>query len=75
MGRFTPTVKAPEIDAALKSMTGVDRVAVINNDLCAFCKNPALEFRGVDGCHEYRISGLCQTCQDQVFGTSPGGSE
>jgi len=74
MGRFTPTVKAPEIDAALKSITGIDRVAVINSDHCVFCNNPDLEFRDVESCHEYRISGQCQTCQDQMFGVSPGGS-
>ena len=74
MGHFTPTTKAPEIDATLKRLSGVDRVASINSNGCVFCKAPELNFRDDLSRKEYCISGMCQTCQDQMFNMSPGGS-
>lgn len=37
---------------------------------CPFCREPILEhgFRDELSLREYRISGLCQKCQDQTFG-------
>jgi hypothetical protein len=32
------------------------------------CGKPANEFKDEVSEHEYRISGLCQTCQDDIFG-------
>ena len=37
------------------------------NGTCINCGNPAREFRDVSGTFEYRISALCQTCQDELF--------
>jgi hypothetical protein len=36
---------------------------------CAFaCAEPNVEFRDALSKREYEISGICQTCQDSVFG-------
>jgi len=36
--------------------------------LCPFCKKDIGEFRNDLSRKEYKISGLCQKCQDSVFG-------
>ena len=36
--------------------------------LCTFCKKDIGEFRNDLSRKEYKISGLCQKCQDSVFG-------
>lgn len=68
MGMYQPTDKAPGMEQVIKDISGVDRVAIINNDHCATCDNPNLAFRDTLSQKEYRISGMCQDCQDQVFG-------
>ena len=35
---------------------------------CVMCKNPEMKFRDRISQKEYNISGMCQTCQDKVFG-------
>lgn len=39
------------------------------NGVCPFCKKPVdiNEFRDELSLREYRISGLCQSCQDDFF--------
>jgi len=68
----TPTEKSPELEAMLESMTG--RTTAIENDVCVRepygCGKPAIAFRDSVSRDEYRISGLCQACQDLVFGVS-----
>ena len=34
---------------------------------CLRCGNPAKEFKDISTEFEYRISALCQTCQDKLF--------
>ena len=64
-----PTPKNPNIDKAIYAITGVDRIEAIKNDLCAFkCDEPDLDFRNDVSKNEYRISGICQQCQDNLFG-------
>ena len=38
--------------------------------ICPFCTNPISkdEFRDELSLKEYQISGLCQNCQDEMFG-------
>jgi hypothetical protein len=43
------------------------RASCIKRHVCAWCKQPAIEFRDKWAVEEYRISGLCQACQDKVF--------
>jgi hypothetical protein len=37
------------------------------NSHCAWCEEPVIGFRDKKSEKEYRISGLCQKCQDKVF--------
>ena len=37
---------------------------------CPLCKQPITEFRSSKSIREYEISGMCQDCQDQIFGVS-----
>ena len=63
-----PTTKSSEMNALLNAMTGVDRVSTIEADVCVMCKKPAVEFKDELSKAEYAISGMCQACQDSVFG-------
>lgn len=60
-----PTKKDPKIEELLDSMT--DRTNRIEKNVCTFCGKPATVFRDDISRKEYRISGLCQECQDKVF--------
>ncbi|KKM18655.1 hypothetical protein LCGC14_1663510 [marine sediment metagenome] len=66
----TPTPKSPEITKLLEGFSG--RTTAIEADKCVNppfgCGGPATEFRDDLSNDEYRISGLCQNCQDAVFG-------
>lgn len=72
---MTPTDKSPQIEEAIASLMGVNRRTVIQSDRCApppwGCGGPATSFTDGLSIREYRISGLCQTCQDKVFGGHP----
>ncbi len=65
-----PTKKAPEIEALIDSTnpSGRKRVDSIKSDVCSWCGKPATQFKDELSRREYRISGLCQECQDKVFG-------
>ena len=67
-----PTTKSKEIEDSLTALTGQDRKEVIRSDQCMAapygCGGAATEFRDELSVKEYRISGLCQKCQDGVFG-------
>lgn len=68
----TPTQKNPEIEKFLSEITGDSRVDAIKEDRCikapVGCGGPAVWFKDEISATEYRISGLCQKCQDKVFG-------
>jgi hypothetical protein len=64
---FKPTDKAPEIDRILTEITGKVRRKVIGEG-CMTCDYPDLAFRDELSKREYTISGMCQRCQDEVFG-------
>ena len=51
-----------------KKETGFDRIGAITTNTCVFCKDPDLNFRDQLSEKEYTISGICQKCQDDVFG-------
>ena len=63
-----PNRKHPAIEELLTKLIGKDRVKTIQADLCMFCGQEAIEFRDRLSRKEYSISGLCQECQDKVFG-------
>jgi len=64
-----PSEKSPGTNAFLSSIAGKDREATIKADKCMTCSGPAIEFRNQLSKREYTISGMCQVCQDSVFGT------
>jgi hypothetical protein len=65
----TPPInpKAPEIDDMLESIAGLRR----QENRCVFQrdgKEHNLKFRDDLSRKEFSISGMCQSCQDSVFG-------
>ena len=65
-----PSAKSPAIDALITSIFGVDRKASVENKTCAIC-DASVElnsFKNEISLKEFHISGLCQDCQDEVFG-------
>ena len=63
-----PTPKSPRLNKLLSSLAGRDREQTIRDDLCIRCGMEARTFRDGLSVKEYSISGLCQLCQDVVFG-------
>ena len=69
-----PSFKAPQIDALLSEIifNGKDRVTCISEGICVTCDEArdlkATSFRDDISRKEYSISGMCQSCQDDVFG-------
>jgi len=69
---MNPSNKHPALEAKLTSMFGHDRRAAIEKNVCIpppiGCGKLALVFRDDQSRREFAISGLCQDCQDSVFG-------
>ena len=67
-----PSDKHPNLEKQLTRVFGFSRRAVIECNKCApfpaGCGGDATEFRDEKSRKEYSISGLCQKCQDSVFG-------
>lgn len=65
-----PSKKAPEIEEYLEETAG--RTTAITSDKCVNppygCGGDAKVFKDALSEREYTISGLCQSCQDEVFG-------
>lgn len=68
-----PTKKSEAMESILTKLTGVDRRATIESDRCfpppIGCGKEVTSFRDSQSEKEYSISGLCQECQDEVFGS------
>jgi len=62
-----PSEKSPETETFLERVTGRDRRSSIEADTCTICGQEATRFRDKLSIKEYRISGMCQSCQDKVF--------
>lgn len=67
-----PSHKSPQLEAELKRVTGIDRRKAIESDHCVpppiGCGKPITPFKDEQSRKEYTISGLCQYCQDIIFG-------
>jgi hypothetical protein len=63
-----PSTKTSEMDQFILAATGFDRVKAVTTNTCATCGKPVTEFRDSVSKKEYTISGMCQECQDSVFG-------
>ena len=66
-----PLSKNPKIDKFITSMTGINRVASIIKEICPFCNERVdpYNFKDALSLKEFTISGLCQKCQDEMFGS------
>ena len=62
-----------ELDKAKEEMAftlfGRSRTLAIAGNGCVKCGDGAVDFRDELSRKEFGISGLCQTCQDGIFGT------
>jgi hypothetical protein len=73
-----PSAKSAEIDAFLNILTGSNRRESIEHGYCVTCNADVLvkdrdgrfvpDFRNTISMKEFTISGMCQGCQDSVFG-------
>jgi hypothetical protein len=63
-----PTPKNPAIDDLLTKLVGISRQDAAKQKICPLCRQPIGEFRDELSRREYEISGMCQNCQDDVFG-------
>lgn len=71
------TLKAPWFEAALLKPWDItfdelslEQAKLVAQGKCPFCKediNPEADFKDAPSLGEYKISGLCQQCQDSVF--------
>jgi hypothetical protein len=64
------TFKHQGIEQMLSKLTGVSRVGAVAEASCVTCSGEANFFRDTASQKEYTISGMCQLCQDSVFGIS-----
>lgn len=66
---LTPSDKHPAMESFLEGLAG--RSSAITEALCVKppfgCGKPIEGFRDGLSAAEYRISGLCQSCQNEVF--------
>ena len=56
------------IDEITRTVFGVSRTASILDDACVTCGKDASTFNDDISRKEFTISGMCQDCQDSVFG-------
>ena len=63
-----PSTKAPQIDLALSMLMGKSREIQIASAQCMTCSRDATDFTDDLSRKEYTISGMCQTCEDSIFG-------
>ena len=67
-----PSKKSEEMDDFLNELSslifGESRTESIRGNACVSCSEDASDFADSISRKEYGISGLCQGCQDEVFG-------
>ena len=65
-----PAPNHPAIEDILETVSAVigqPRSQAFPNNTCVVCKGEAKDFKNEISSKEYRISGMCQTCQDKIF--------
>lgn len=60
--------KSPEMKSLIEGVFP-GTMAAIAAHKCAMCKQDVGEFRDAISEREYEISGICQKCQDSLFGS------
>ena len=68
MNDMKATQKNPALDAFLSMITGKNRPDTVAIGHCTTCDGEAVSFRDEQSEREYMISGMCQSCQDDIFG-------
>ena len=67
-----PSNKSHALNSLLEEITqsvfGVSRTTSIKQDTFVTCQEEASTFKDDVSRKEFTISGMCQTCQDSVFG-------
>jgi len=65
-----PSEKSEAIDMAITSIFGIDRRKSIKDKSCACCGQSVelSSFKDELSLKEFHISGMCQDCQNEVFG-------
>ena len=63
-----PSSKTARLDLYISVLTGKSRELQLAHSLCMTCDGDAIDFRDELSQKEYTISGMCQVCQDKVFG-------
>lgn len=53
--------------ALLEQVAGVHTADAQTQGICGWCKQPVTGFKDEISKREYRISSMCQSCQDQAF--------
>lgn len=64
-----PADKHPDIRAFQSAILGTDVTASIESDICVHCGGPAKDFEDAISAKEFTLSGTCQVCQDNFFGS------
>jgi hypothetical protein len=63
--------KSPQMEKTLDECSallfGTSRTESIKGQKCVICKGSANKFSDYISEKEFRISGMCQMCQDEVF--------
>ena len=63
--------RAPKVQDALDKLGiltfGRTNTEAIKTNTCIKCSNPAGEFKDELSRKEYTISGLCQSCQEEIY--------
>jgi len=63
-----PSEKSPAVEDMIQRVFGVNRQHQILARECPMCGGDCAEFRDDLSRREFEISGMCQTCQDKIFG-------
>ena len=62
------TIKNASIADFMAAIIGITREEAEEKGICVSCRKPVTGFKDNISKQEYQISGLCQQCQDAVFG-------
>lgn len=60
--------RSNDVDGFAKKIFGVTKTEALGRRVCVSCGKRVVSFRDAISAKEYFISGLCQECQDRVFG-------
>lgn len=62
-----PTCKSYEIEKILTDLAGISRQEAAQKGICTTCHGYVTGFKDQLSVVEYKISGMCQKCQDNFF--------